>query len=297
VAIPETQLETWASQGAMAGSRDTYATIKTALEAANAPYAGKDFIVFLQGSYGNDTNIYAESDVDIVIQLQSAFHYGLDLLPPLQKTLCQQSFGGGVVYGFSDFKRDVLAHLRSKYGTAVTPGDKAITIAANGNRRKADVIVCLNYRLYKKFNSANDQHFDEGICFFDSNNTRIANYPKLHSANCTLKHQNTNSWYKPTVRIFKNMRNRMIAERRIEPGDAPSYFIEGMLYNVPAAQFGGSYENTVVNALNWLSAVDRGQLVTANGQYRLLGTDSVTWRAEKCTKFISAACDLWRQWP
>ena len=33
------------------------------------PYADKNLKVFLQGSYGNDMNIYAESDVDIVIRL------------------------------------------------------------------------------------------------------------------------------------------------------------------------------------------------------------------------------------
>lgn len=32
-----------------------------------------NFKVFLQGSYGNDTNIYAESDVDIAIRLDNCF--------------------------------------------------------------------------------------------------------------------------------------------------------------------------------------------------------------------------------
>jgi hypothetical protein len=67
LAIPESQLETWSHQGAIVGSRTTYATIKNLLESAATPYAGKLFKVFLQGSYGNDTNIFTESDVDIVI--------------------------------------------------------------------------------------------------------------------------------------------------------------------------------------------------------------------------------------
>ena len=38
----------------MAGSRDTYATIRRALEVPGAGYSGKSYKIFLQGSYGND---------------------------------------------------------------------------------------------------------------------------------------------------------------------------------------------------------------------------------------------------
>jgi tRNA nucleotidyltransferase (CCA-adding enzyme) len=73
MAIPEAQLQTWSHQGAIAGSSSTYATVKNVLEAATTPYAAKRYKVFLQGSYGNDTNIYSESDVDIVIRLDTPF--------------------------------------------------------------------------------------------------------------------------------------------------------------------------------------------------------------------------------
>ncbi len=42
MAIPESQLDTWSSQGSVTQSQTTYATIKNALESAEAPYAGKD---------------------------------------------------------------------------------------------------------------------------------------------------------------------------------------------------------------------------------------------------------------
>src|ERR1700693_5857588 len=73
MAIPNTQLETWAKQGSITQSSTTYATIKTALASTDAAYAGKDYKVFLQGSYCNDTNIYAESDVDTVLRLNDCF--------------------------------------------------------------------------------------------------------------------------------------------------------------------------------------------------------------------------------
>jgi hypothetical protein len=67
------------------------------------------------------------------------------------------------------------------------------------------------------------------------------NFPKLHAQACTDKHQVTKSWYKPTVRIFKNMRNRMIDKGIISDELAPSYYIEGALWNVPVEKFGYSF--------------------------------------------------------
>jgi hypothetical protein len=52
---------------------------------ATAPYAGKSYSIFLQGSYGNDTNIYADSDVDVVMRLASTFYHDLDDLSEDQK--------------------------------------------------------------------------------------------------------------------------------------------------------------------------------------------------------------------
>lgn len=69
MAIPESQLETWSKQGSVTQSSTTYQIIRNALLDAKAVYADKTFEVFLQGSYGNDTNIYAESDVDTVMRL------------------------------------------------------------------------------------------------------------------------------------------------------------------------------------------------------------------------------------
>ncbi|CEE92122.1 nucleotidyltransferase domain-containing protein [Xenorhabdus nematophila] len=64
----------------------TYNTIKGALEAASAAYHGKNYQVFLQGSYGNDTNIYSESDVDVVIRLDDVYYDDLTSLSPEDKT-------------------------------------------------------------------------------------------------------------------------------------------------------------------------------------------------------------------
>src|SRR5713101_4676814 len=162
MSIPESRLETWSHQGSITQSSLTYNTIKNALEVAGTPYAGKGYKVFLQGSYGNDTNIYAESDVDIVITLNDCFRHDLKLLPDDQKAAFKAAHSDAT-YTHVDFKKDVLSVLKASYGDDVIPGDKAINIAANGSRRKADVIAAIQYRRYIKFLSTSDQFYDEGI--------------------------------------------------------------------------------------------------------------------------------------
>jgi tRNA nucleotidyltransferase (CCA-adding enzyme) len=73
MAIPESQLTTWSSQGSVIQSAQTYGTIKLALESKSTTYADKDYEIFLQGSYGNDTNVYADSDVDVIIKINALF--------------------------------------------------------------------------------------------------------------------------------------------------------------------------------------------------------------------------------
>lgn len=295
--IPESQLETWSHQGSITQSSNTYNAIKSVLEASTTPYAGKNFKVFLQGSYGNDTNIYAESDVDIVIRLDDCFQSDLESLSDDEKSAYQEAFSNAT-YTHTDFKREVLSVLEDQYGSAVKTGDKAIAIDASGSRRKSDVIVATQFRRYFKFRSASDSEYVEGICFFNAAGERIANYPKQHSANLTAKHQASSKWLKPMARVFKNMRSRLVESGLIEAGIAPSYFIEGLLYNVPNEKFTTSYQDCVVNILNWYRQdAAKTDLVCANEQYYLLRDGYHTcWSQTDCDALVEVAVDLWNQW-
>lgn len=294
--IPESQLDTWASQGSIAQSKTTYGTVRTVLEESSAPYNSRSFQVFLQGSYGNDTNIYADSDVDIVMMLDSVYYTDLDALST-DETAAYNSARTPANYTFDQFKTEVVKHLTSRFGPSVTPGGKAVYIPASGNRRDCDVLPCVELRRYTRFNGYSDQRFHTGICFWTPNGTQIINFPKQHSANVTTKHQATGSWFKPVVRILKNMRNSMVDKGFIEAGVAPSYFLEGMLYNVPNDKFGLSYNSTVAEAMNWIIRCDRSQLLCANELYYLCSPASpVTWRSEKLETYLAAVQRFWREW-
>lgn len=296
MSIPESQLEIWSHQGSVTQSAETYATIKRALEAPGSAYADKRYQIFLQGSYCNDTNIFSESDVDVVIRLDSEFYHDLAALDEPQKQAFNAVHSAGT-YLYDRYKGDVVAQLQKVFGASVNLGGKAITVEPSGNRRRADILATMQYRRYFKFLGLNDQRYDEGICFFTSGGVKVANYPRQHSDNLTAKHQATGSWFKPVVRIAKNLRCRMEDDGLLTKGDTPSYYLEGLLYNVPNDKFGGSYEASLVNSLNWLIGTDRSQFVCANQQYYLLRDDpNFTWSSAKCDAFLNAAVKSWEDW-
>lgn len=294
MAISETQLDTWSKQGSVAQSQATYATVRACLEAADAPYAGRSKSIFLQGSYGNDTNIYADSDVDVVIVTDSVFYHSSHDLSSEDKVAINSVFTGGGGYTYNQFKTDVIAQLTKKFDTSVKPGKKAILVEGNGSRRDTDVLPAVAHRRYTRFRTILDSHYHEGITFWTSDGVQIINYPRQHSANATKKHQSTAGWYKPTVRIFKNMRNAMISKGYISAGVAPSYFLEGMLYNVPTNLYGVTYADTCVKAINWLKDANRDQLVCVNELHYLLRPNSkVCWQPVDFETYLAAVIKFW----
>ena len=298
MAIPKAQLDTWSGQGSVTQSKNTYATVKAALEDASAVYTDRKFKVFLQGSYGNDTNIYAESDVDVVIRYDGAFFHDIKERPADEQAAFNAAYPDKGTYSYGDFKEHVRQALRAKFGNSVKPGTRAIKIEASGNRRNADVIVAFEYRRYYKFKAPYDESHVTGICFFLSDGTRVANYPDQHDENLTGKHQATGNRFKPLVRIFKNMRSKLIEGGLITEGSAPSYFIEGLLYNVPNDKFAGNNQDIFLNILKWFyETKDRSEFVCANEQYYLLRNNSHTcWPIADGNNFIDAAIRLWNDW-
>lgn len=296
MAIPETDLTTMAAIGAQKTSKDTYATVKLALEDAQAGYHGKDYSIFLQGSYGNDTNIVKESDVDVVIRLDAIFTYDISPLSPQEQEAFKATHPNAA-YTHIDFRNDVLEILYNRFGSDVVPGTKAIMIKAFHNRRKTDVLIATQHRKYSRYTALGNEDKVTGISFHKTDGTRIVNYPVQHRDNLATKNQSTGEYFKHIVRIFKNARQKLIEQGIIEQGIAPSYYIEGLLYNVPNENFGTSYEDSMVNTINWLINADRSKFVCANKQYKLLdGNDEVTWNTNNCDLFLNGIVELWNGW-
>lgn len=296
MAIPETQLETWSHQGSTVQSSATYQIIRKALLAADSGYADKSFEIFLQGSYGNDTNIYAESDVDVVIRLDTTFRYDIEKIPVLEQQT-YKAFVGPATYSYEDFRVSVITHLQRVFGrTNVEVGNKAIKIKGDGTRRDADVVVCYEFRGYKSFSPYRTDDFVSGIVF-PTPTGEIINYPRQHSGKLTEQHQATQNMLKPMVRILKNMRSRMVTDKVLGSGVAPSYYVECLFYNVPPDQYvSNSFGETFCNGLNWLLKADKSKLVCANWQYYLLGNSNVQWTVANCDAYLKALVNFWNKW-
>lgn len=296
MSISEAQLDTWAKPGNQVQSANTYGTIKPIIENKDSPYSGRDISSYLQGSYGNDTNVFGlEADVDIVLQSGALYYPDLHKLSPEQKALYEQG-RSGASYSVEQFKVDVTGWLQKQFPGQVDPGAKAITIKGTENRRKADVLACCDYYRFFTFFGFSDPRtrIEKGVCFKLPDGKLIGNFPKQHRENCITKQAETKNYFKPMVRIVKNMRNRMKAAGVIGDGIAPSYYLEGLLWNVPNHLYGHSYERTFLEFYHWTKNAQKDQLVCANQQAWLLRKNEATsWDPDKFATFFQALGDYW----
>lgn len=294
--IPEAQFETWANQGAVTAAKLTHESIRSALSHSSSPLQGKDFDVYLQGSYVNDTNIRAESDVDIVVQLNSTWFPDISALPPEQQQLYNSSYSSAT-YTDSHFQSDVIRSLQLYFGApSIQAGNKSIKVLAGSGRLAADVVACLQYRKYRFFRGIYDHDFVEGIGFHAQNSEFIVHFPKLHYANGVRKNADTQGWFKPTVRVFKNIRSSMVDRHLMIADLTPSYFLECMIYNVPDTELGSSYCDTFCNVVNWLAKQNISGFVCQSEQSMLFGSSPEQWSENKARQFVMAATDLWNNW-
>ncbi len=290
MSIPESQLERWSHQGAVTNAKNTHQSIRTALE--QYQYSWRDEVnyeVYLQGSYKNDTNIRGDSDVDVVAQLNSAFHCNLN---EEQRRL----FGfTSASYGWHEFRQDVLRALEAYYGPRkVRQGRKSIKVETP--YLLADVVVCIQYRKYPAYPSdAND--FLEGMTFYVSSESRwVVNYPKLHYQNGVDKNKRTEGLYKPTVRVFKNARTYLVDRGVILSSLAPSYFLECLLYNVPYKYYIGDYKDIFCSVVDYLRRVDLSNFKCQNEQLPLFGNTPEQWSENQARQFVDAMVNLWKSW-
>jgi len=297
MSIPESQLETWSHQGAVKTASSTYESIRSALLAASLPARNNDLDIYLQGSYRNSTNIRGDSDVDIVVQLNSIWHADTSRLPADQLSSYQAAISTPS-YTWADFRHDVLEALRSRYGVnQVSEGNKSLKVAANGTRLAADVVACIQHRLYLKFHTFTDQDFIEGIAFWTQRSGRlIVNYPKAHYLFGVDKNgcERTNGLYKPIVRIFKNARSKLVEDGLLALGTAPSYYVECLLYNVDDSLFSRPYNTAFLSIMEWILKSELDKMTCQNSLVPLFGSSPEQWNINDAQVFIRALWTLWQ---
>ncbi len=296
MAIPVSQLETWCNQGAIATSSQIYASIKACLNAENSKISKKECDIYLQGSYANDTNIYGDSDVDIVVQLSSVERSDLSLLSDTERQLYNVTHGAAI-YTWQNLYDDVFKTLCEYYNQANVDNTGKVLKVNTGKSFRADVVVAVDYRKYLKFQSLAVNSYIGGIKFniINGDKRQVINFPKYHIRNGVDKNseERTRGRYKPTVRMFKNIRNKLIDNKQISSKDAPSYFLECLLYNVPDICFGDNCSQTFCDIVNHLHKANLQSFHCQNGQIELFGDAHEQWQIPAANLLIQELIKLW----
>lgn len=303
--IPTRRLNRWTKHqtAAISSAKDTHEHIRDNLEASSSRLNDRDieFDTILQGSYANETIIRDSSDVDILVRLLKPFNSNKNKLSDSEIDRFYQPghYRTRDDYGYSDFQQDVIDELKDVYDpAAVSQGDKAIQLETSTLPLPADVVPVQQYRFYTQYTGYdNDRDYIEGIVFWSESGTKITNYPEQHMSNATDKHQNARERYKPTVRMFKNARNEMDERGIFDKGDAPSYFIECLLWNVPNSVIDTNNLRTRYReVVDYLRDDDFDDYRQQHDLLDLFGSGTTTWSTSDADAFVDGLAELWETW-
>jgi hypothetical protein len=299
--IPNSKFDDWKGTGADAGSATARERIINALEIDRSSLPEDiRFDTFLQGSYKNDTHTYGSSDVDIVVKLESTWFADTSELDSEEQARydCNQSDAD---YTYRDFRKDVFNTLKTRFNSSTSKpvvwDGKAIEINDGPLPVDVDVVPCRDYRIYRSYPANGEPDIDHGMAFCPRyNSQRIVNFPKMHYQNGTEQHAN----FKETVRIFKNARDYFNEEwqspYRI---DAPSYFVECLIYNVPERIIKRSKRSDrFKETLDYFQA-DSTDLVTfdqVSEMEQLFGTSNTQWDIKSAESMVAHLETMWEDW-
>lgn len=194
---------------------------------------GNSITIIHQGSHRNNTNIRADSDVDIAVVYEDVYFSDTELLSLAASTAHFQTVIPAT-YTFNQFKTDVHDTLVKKFGISTQRKNKCILVQGNTYRVQADVVPAFESR---KINAPGFYNH-VGIGFIPDDGTSVRHsYPIQHYDSGVEKNSITAKAYKAVVRILKNARNDMVEKRLIEKNSMPSFFLECLVWNAPVTCF------------------------------------------------------------
>lgn len=277
MSIPESTLAKWSHHEAGTAFKQAHVPIREALEAHKGLSQFK-YEVFLQGSYKNDTNLGGDSDVDVVVRLSSKLK---PAVADLSGERLQKNGSHKFVHGqWKSFRDEALKALRAKFGKAAKSGRKTLKVPKGKIPADADLVVTVSHR--------------EGIGFYLPDERRwVVSFPQQHHNRGLKKEKAANMRFKRTIRMFKAARNRLVEKGLLKKEDAPSYFIECLLCNVPDNLFAPKLAPTYTGIIGWLKAAKLKEFKCQNGQVGLFGRGREQWTQEKARTFVKALQALW----
>ena len=280
MAIPESTLSGWSHHRSGTAPAQANVVIRSALDNYRWPQETR-YKVFLQGSYQNATNLSGDSDIDVVIQLASRMRPKVAALSPTE--LEASDVHQFALKRWRSFHQHALRAMRAEFGDSVTSGRKSLKVAKGKIPASADVVVTLKH--------------EDGLALFVPDARRwVVSYPQRHHRQGMKKERAAGNRSKRTVRMFKAARNYLVANGILNQRDAPSYFVECLLYNVPDGLFSQRLITTYVDILEWLAGSQSRDFVTQSEKMILFGPRQEQWRPDQARRFIVILQQLWQGW-
>lgn len=188
----------------------------------HAPFDDCDLTIFAKGSYANNTNVRADSDVDIAVQCGDVVYWG-EATPGAHPP--SSPYTG--IWTPAKLRSELGVALRVRFPDQVdASGSTAFRIHSSTARVDADVVPCFDYRYY--LSSGN---YREGARIFKTDGAILENYPVQQLENGRAKNNRTRQYYKKAVRIMKRVENAMVVAGIHR--EVPSFFVECLVYNCP----------------------------------------------------------------
>jgi hypothetical protein len=225
-----------------------------------------NYEVYTKGSYPNNTNVRADSDVDVVVECHECswheFEPGVVEAP-------------GVAPGPYDgpwtpakWRKEVGSALVDAFGDDAVDRDGKIAInvsAVKGSRPSADVVPSF---LYHRYLDSYRRRSIEGSCVWDTSGKQIVNWPQQQLTNGRKKNTDTGCRYKDFVRALKRAENVLAAAGKIE--ELPAYFMECLVWNVANAtlrsgSLDGGFKATLMELYGGLDGGGAGEWKEPNG--------------------------------
>ena len=181
---------------------------------------------------------------------------------------------------WKSFRGEALKALRARFGKVAESGRKTLKVPKGTIPADADLVVTVSHK--------------EGIGFCLPGEKRwVVSFPQQHHSRGSKKEKATSKRFKRTIRMFKAARNRLVERGRLKKADAPSYFIECLLYNVPDHLFKRELATSYTGILIWLKSAKLKGFECQNGQALLFGPGPEQWSVKKATAFVEALQALW----
>lgn len=257
-----------------------------------------DVKIYVQGSYQNGTMVDEFAKLEIVVEFGLNSFGEIIKKPQLKlKTFwLHNSLIKKRVVAFRPnihilaIKKRIFESLIESTGNeGIYNNSKSIYIPATKQLPiQCEILPC--YTL-------SDEKGCESVIIFDTIIDRnVAAFPKLHCDNLAKKNEETDGKFIKMVRVFRNIRDILIANSVIDDKFAPSYFLECLLYNIPNKIYEGKMSNTMLKILNYLINCNLNKFVCAHEQFKMFGNNSDAWTIYKARSFINLMTQIWEEY-